>query len=238
MIGIIDVHCHILPEIDDGAKNLEESKRMLEIAYAEGVRTIIATPHYRRRMFRYSTEEIEEQYNKLQEVAAEVGDGLRLLLGCEYHVDLDIIERLNSGECYRLAGTRYVLAEFSSIANYSFVRERIHALVSNGYTPVIAHVERCVVLQVNQIKELVELGALIQLNADSILGKNGYKTKRFCQKMMKEDLLDFVGTDAHGITERPPRIAKCAAYIEKKMGRDYAQRIFIDNPSEMLKMDE
>jgi len=237
MIGIIDVHCHILSGVDDGAKTLEESKKMLEMEYAQGVRTIIATPHYRRHMFQYSKEKVEEQYKQLQEVAAKVGDGLKLVLGCEYYAEQDMVERLNNDKCYTIAGTRHVLTEFSSATEYSFMRECIYALISNGYIPIIAHVERYVALKKNQIKELVELGALMQLNADSILGKKGHKVKKFCQNMMKEDLLNFVGTDAHGIRERAPRIAKCARYVEKKMGQDYAQKIFINNPAEILKID-
>ena len=238
MVGIIDVHCHIVPEVDDGAKTLEESKQMLQIAYDEGIRTIIATPHFRSRMFECSMEKRKSQYEKLKEVAKNIGEGMTIIFGCECYADSGLIERLETGECGTIGNTSYVLTEFSERRDFAYVRHMVYELICNGYEPIVAHVERYEYLKREHIEELISLGAKMQINAESIIGKEGRKVKKFCKMMMKEGFLSFIGTDAHGSKDRPPEIASCAAYIEKKMGRDYAKRILVDNPLEIIEQME
>ena len=240
MVGIIDVHCHILPGVDDGAQTLEESKKMLELEYQEGVRTVFATPHFRRRMFESSMEKIEQQYQKVKEIACGIGDGMDVFLACEYHVNMEIVEDLNSKVRPTVAGSSYVLAEFSGNSDFSFMRERAYDLISNGYRPIFAHVERyrCLGEKIERVEELARLGAYMQVNAGSIIGEDGWKVKRFCKKMMQEDLLHFVGTDGHGMKYRVPHIAQCAQYMEKKMGQAYTKKILIENPSEIIKTQQ
>jgi len=234
MVGIIDIHSHIVPDVDDGAKTLDESKQMLQLAYNEGIRTIIATPHFRRRMFECPLQKRKEQYEKLKEVAAQIGDGMTIIFGCECYADSNLIERLATGECCTIGNSSYVLTEFSERRDFAYVRQIIYDLVCNGYEPIVAHVERYGYLKKENIEELISLGAKMQINAESIIGKEGRKIKKFCKMMMKEGLLSFVATDAHGVKDRPPEIASCAAYIEKKMGKDYAKKILINNPLALI----
>lgn len=237
MIGIIDVHCHILPGVDDGAQSFEESKQMLEVEYKEGVRAIFATPHFRRHMFECSMDKIEQQYQKVKEIAAGIGDGMDVFLACEYHVNMEMVENLNNHVRPTMAGSPYVLAEFSGDSEFSFIRERTYDLVSNGYKPILAHVERyrCLVEKTEHIEELVRLGAYMQVNTGSVIGEDGWKVKRFCKKMMQENLLHFVGSDAHGMRHRTPCMDPCVQYMKKKMGEAYTKKILIDNPSAILK---
>lgn len=235
MIGMYDVHCHILPGVDDGAKTLEDSMRLITKEYQDGVRSIILTPHFRKRMFEPSQERIFNAYEAL--CNAVQGMDIQLYLGCEYHVNMNIVSDLKTGERSTMAGSRYALCEFSSGDNATFIKERCYHLISSGLIPILAHIERYPALtdDFDLIEELVDLGCHMQVNAGSILGDDGFRAKRFCKKLIKLDLLNFIGSDAHDMKERPPRLGDCAAYLEKKYGKEYARRILCDNPSMIVR---
>lgn len=236
MVGIVDMHCHIIPGIDDGAQSLEESKEMLEIAYAEGIRVIVATPHFRRGMFESSQEDVANQYQAVKKMAKQIAEDMEILLGCEYFAETEMTQRLKGNLQYTIAETKAVLIEFSTETEFSYMRAIVQELVSGGYQPVLAHAERYGCLyKLTYVEELVSMGAKIQLSADSIIGKNGLRIKGFCKRMMKKDLLSFVGTDGHGSEIRQPRMEKCATYIEKKQGCNYAYKVLVNNPRELLK---
>ena len=236
MIGIVDIHCHLIYGVDDGARTIKESKKMLDIAYAEGIRTIIATPHFRRGMFECSMGKIKEHYEKVRELAATIGEGIEVLLGCEYYANMDMVDNLKDGKRPTMADSTYVLTEFSTVVEFPQMRAIVYDLICNGYNPILAHIERynCLKDKIEYVEELANLGAMTQVNADSVIGGSGWKIKRFCKALMKRGLLDFVGTDGHGSKGRTVKIAKCASYMARKMGDDYARKILIDNPREII----
>lgn len=236
---LTDIHCHLLPKVDDGAKDEEEALKLLEMEYAQGVRRIIVTPHYRIEMFETEKEQIEFQYRWLKTAAKQLYDDLELYLGCEYHSNSQMLEDLKAHKRDTLAGSRYVLVEFSGMDSFAKQRKQIRELTGAGYIPVIAHAERyeCLRKDIQNVKELIFFGAKIQVNADSILGEEGWKTKAFCKKLMKQDLLHFIASDAHRTKERVPNLGRCAEYIDKKMGHEYAQRIFVENPGEIFSIE-
>lgn len=238
MTGLFDIHCHIIPGVDDGSENIEESIKMLNMEYEEGVRTIIATPHFRAKMFETSSATIFEQYQYVKKEAETLG--IRLFLGCEFHAKMDMAALLKEGRVSSMAGSRYVLTEFSDGVEKSYVKERLFSLISKGYKPIIAHIERyeSVCKDFDFIEEMVEIGAKTQVNTSSITGQDGFGIKRFCKKLMKEDLLHFVGTDAHGCKKRVPQMQEAYNYVSKKMGEDYAKEIFVLNPAKIVKHAE
>ena len=142
MKNLFDIHCHILPQVDDGARNMDMALKMLKMEYDDGVRSIILTPHFRREMFETPQEKIEDQFARLKEKAEQRFQGLQLYLGCEFHANMTMSETLLCRERPSMAGSDYVLTEFSSGADLAFVKERIYDLVSHGFLPIIAHVER------------------------------------------------------------------------------------------------
>lgn len=233
MNGIYDIHCHIIPGVDDGSKSLEMSKWMLQKEYKEGVRHIIATPHFRYDMFEPKLETVKKQFLRVRAAAEEIG--IEMHLGCELHASMDMGECLKRGERLTMAGSRYVLTEFSTSDEKSFIRERTQNLIRKGYYPIIAHVERYRAVKGNLdfVEELRDMGAYIQVNTDSIIGKDGFTVKHFCKKLIKAELLDFVGTDGHDKGSRAPEIGRCCDRIEKMMGSRYAKRIFIENPEKI-----
>lgn len=232
MVGLCDVHCHLLPEIDDGASSIAETAKLLKLEYADGVRTIIVTPHYRVGMFEPSMDEVYKQYARVKEIAAMVGDGMQVFLGCEFHVNEDMVTVLRQGRRPTMAGSRYVLTEFSEKHDYPFIRGKCYELLSNGYKPIVAHAERYPAIRKNidYLGDLAELGAYIQMNAGSVLGKEGFLIRQFCKKAIKEALIHFIGSDAHNLADRRPLLGKCADYVEDLMGESYTRHILIENP--------
>ena len=231
---LVDIHCHILPGVDDGAPDMETSRAMIRDAYEQGVRYIIATPHYRPEMFEPSMKKVIRVYHELRDYAEEVGIGLRL--GCEYYRNEQMIRHLDKKLRPTMLGSRYVLAEFSTNDSFVTVRNYIYELITKGYRPIVAHVERYFCCQEpERIQKLKKLGAQIQINADSVLGYEGHTIKKFCVGLMKDDLVDFIGSDAHNLEGRKMNLGKCATYVRKKMGQDYAEEIFVDNPRRIWK---
>ena len=228
---------HMVPGVDDGAADLEESLEMLKMQHEDGVRKIIITPHYRRRMFETPAKKVHEQFLKLQEAAKKEYPDMSLYLGCELHSNMDLQDILEKRKYVTMAGSSYVLLEFSEGDSAQHIRERVYNVLSCGYEPIIAHVERyqATVKSVGFSSDLVDMGARLQVNVESILGKYTWGAKRYCRKLMKEDLLGFVGSDSHNTKTRIPNIGAGAAYVSKKMGEAYAERIFHDNPMEILR---
>ena len=234
MEEMYDIHCHILPGVDDGAGHIGLSLEMLKAEKDSGVRTIILTPHYRRRMFEPSVDLIRENFETLQKEAA--GLGLDLYLGCEYHANMDMVENLQEGRRPTLAGSRFVLSEFKEDSPAEFIRERTMALLNAGYTPVIAHFERYKALRssTDLVEELYERGCRMQMNADCITGRDGFFMARFAKKMAQYDLISYVASDCHDMGRRAPHLAEAAKVLEKWGGVRYAEHILCDNPREII----
>lgn len=231
---MIDIHCHILPKVDDGPDSVEESMEILKEMQRQGVICVIVTPHYRVEMFEPSMKRVLYSYKYMREAAREIGITLRL--GCEYYRNENILENLDHRRRLTMAGSDYVLVEFSTNDMFATIRNYIYELVTHGYKPIVAHAERYFCCQkLENLQELKELGAFIQVNAGSVLGEAGWKVKKFCLALMKNDVVDFIASDTHNTDERKPNLEKCASYVARKMGKQYAKRIFCDNPLNILK---
>lgn len=230
----IDIHNHTLFGVDDGAGNIDESLALLADAKAQGAEAIILTPHYRHGMFAYPAERIEAHYDELKEKAKDIG--VELFLGCEYHVNRGIVEAFREGRCKTLAGSDYVLTEYSYETEYSYMLEHTKRLLSHGYFPVIAHVERykCLVKKPVLCAEISNIGALIQVNAESVLGLAGWQMERFCKKLLKQQWADIVASDTHDLSGRACHMRECRELVEKKYGFDYAERLFVKNPKRII----
>lgn len=234
---LTDIHCHVLPGVDDGAESSKVTMDLLRKEYKDGVRRIILTPHYRVGMFEPSLKLVEHRFQKVKAYAARIGKfGIQVYLGCEYYRSITMCEDIKAETRYRMAGTSYILTEFSSRDTYRTIRNIIYDLVVQGYTPIIAHVERydALLKDADDIGDLIELGAMIQINAESVLGDRGRKVKKFCKKLMDLDYVHFVASDCHDMVNRSPKLGECASYIEKKRGEEYARQLFQYNPDKIL----
>ena len=237
MDRLVDTHCHILPEVDDGARSMEETRQMLQEAYEDGIRYIIATPHHHPRRGRKSPKQLRRQLKLVREEAAQISDELRIYLGTEIYFGQDIPERLREELILTMNKTKYVLVEFSPGDPFDYICQGIQQIQMKGYEVILAHIERyqCMYKNIENVEHLKHMGVRIQVNADSITGESGWKAKRFVRRLIDERLVFCVGTDAHDPKRRPPRMKKAAEYVEKKCGEDYARRIFFSNPRMMLR---
>lgn len=234
MRDLYDIHCHILPGVDDGAKNMDIALELIEREMEAGVETIILTPHFRKEMFEPDMEDIWNAYDDL--VYETRNKNIRLYLGCEFHANMEMVETLDKGLRPTLADSHYVLTEFSSSSTRAFIKERADALLTSGYRPILAHIERYRATRkdFDFIADLIEMGCEMQVNADAVLGKDGLGAQRFCKKLMQEDMLHYVASDAHNLKGRTTRLEECCEYLKKHMGRLYTSRIMRDNPSRIL----
>lgn len=234
---LTDVHCHILPGVDDGASSMEVTAGMLEQAYRDGIRTMIVTPHFRMGMFETPGTRVREAFRETEAYAQAHFPEMKLVLGCEFHAFSEMEEALKANPRFRLGGAHAVLLEFSGGDTPSYIRDRVLAAQRTGCRVVIAHAERYAAIQQEEslLRDLVRMGAEIQVNADSLLGFDGWGIKRFSGKLLEKGLVSYIGSDAHNTTNRPNRLAECARYVEKKYGPGAAERIFSENPETLLR---
>ena len=237
MQGLIDMHCHIIPGVDDGAADMEMAVKLLQMEQRSGVSEVIVTPHYRKGMFETSQSVIDRQYDALCSMLSKSDLSIRVHQGCEYHTNPEMVEDLRCGKRPTMAESNYVLTEFSSKHGYSVIRNQIYALVSAGYRPIIAHIERypCMIKEPGPVEELRELGAEIQITSGSVLGKDGWRIKRFCMRLLKEKKVTYIASDAHNLESRAPDLQECAQYLEKKFGSRYVEQIFVRNPRKIIR---
>lgn len=238
--GYIDMHCHIVPGVDDGAKDVEEMKEMLKIAYKEGIRCIIATPHYHPRRGREYPGVIKRQAMILREEAHKIDPYFRIYLGTEIYFGQDVPQKIKEKRILTMNNRNYVLVEFSPSEPFSYIQQSLQQLQFCGYEVILAHVERysCILEEPELALQLCNMGIRLQVNAGSISGDSGRKARKFVLQLMDEDVVFCVGTDAHGASQRAPKMKKAAKYVKKKYGEEYARRIFFSNAKEMLKRIE
>lgn len=231
---MIDIHTHLLYGVDDGPNTIEESIEMLKSAKAQGITAMILTPHYRHGMFAYPQKAIAEHFQTLAPYAAQLG--ISLYLGTEHHVNSMMLEYIESGRVRTLAGTHYVLAEYKPDTEFAYIRSSVQELLHHGYIPIVAHIERymCMHKSLENVETLREIGAMIQVNADAVIGVDGFRMKQFVKKLLKYGYVDFVASDSHGIRSRVCNMGKCAEYLYKKYDEKYVERILEQNAARIL----
>lgn len=235
--SITDIHCHILPGVDDGAKSMEQSMEMVDIAYENGIDTIIATPHHMPEGRNVSPSGIKERVAKLQAYADEQDYDMTILPGNEIYYHSDVAEMLDEKQICTLAGSSCVLVEFSPMDESRYIRNSLAELQNMGYDPIVAHVERYMSLlkaPFEKIQELRDMGILIQVNANSVMGGFGKPTKNIVDKLLKNRLVDFIGTDAHSSGTRSPAIRGCVEYLNSKYPADYVEKLLYKNAEKYI----
>lgn len=228
-----DIHCHLLPGVDDGSPSWESTRLLLEQQARDGVGKMVVTPHYRKGRYETPLPVIRDQMEIMRETAGNYG--IEVYLGCECFRSETLASEEIREAGRRMHGSRYVLVEFSVYDSFSTIRKQVYDLMMHRCIPIIAHAERYPCCRnVDLIRELSGLGAKIQLNTRTVLGKSGKAGKAYSLRLIREDLVDFIATDAHDPVYRPPDLQECIAYVRKKAGAAYVQKIFSDNPERML----
>ena len=219
---LFDIHCHILPGVDDGSRNMEMSLDMLQIAYDEGTRNIVLTPHYMVGRNHYEPADLDRRFEELKKEAGERFPDISLYLGNEILYEEGVVDLLKKGEIHTMNGTRYVLVEYNVRTPFRQIRNSIEELSAARYWPIIAHVERyeCLVKQMDRIDELLRMKAYLQMNISSIEGGFLNESKRWCRKLLKEGCITFLATDAHNVDSRGPYSQDFIPWLVKNCSED------------------
>lgn len=236
MWSAVDIHCHVLPGVDDGARDLTDTVAMLRIAAAEGISDMIVTPHFHLGRYMATPETVLRILENIRQIAQTNRIPIRLYPGSEIYYFDEMVPKLKRKDLLTMNGTDFVLVEFSPAVMFRTMQNAMDELLSEGYQPILAHVERyeCLRKDTGRVFFLHDMGVRIQVNASTVTGKNGAEGKRFVHRLLQGQAVDHIGTDAHGCKHRAPEIARCRKTIEKKYGAAYAYQILRGNAEEIL----
>ena len=226
---MIDIHSHILPAVDDGAKSWEIAQEMCRMAAADGIQHMVATPHANER-YAYDREYLADLLNRLREL---VGTSLSLSLGCDFHMSYDNIQdALRSPHRYTIENTPYLLVELSNHGIPAQVEESFTHLGDQGLRPVITHPERNPILQhtPQRILQWAEMGCVVQVTASAITGGWGERAWRTAEWLLERDAVHVLATDAHDTKHRIPVLSKARKEIEQNYTAKLAKALVEDNP--------
>ena len=222
-----DLHCHILPNIDDGAKDVSISLRLLEKEYADGVRNIAFTSHFNSE---WTTPDafLQKRAAAYETLTAALPTGpeamqFRFKLGCEVYFSPKLCELDAKALC--IGDTSYMLVEFPTTHKPHFIRQTFALLQEQGVLPLIAHIVRYpyVLEDPTLLYNWVAAGAYVQINAGALL--DSPKLRRTLCKFISWQLVHVISTDTHSLDKRPPRMAEAAAVLEKELGRETASKL-------------
>jgi len=226
---MVDIHCHILPGLDDGADTLETSIQMAETAIAEGVTHIVGTPHANSH-YKFDPEIIRQRRDELQ---AAVGGRLKLATGCDFHLSFDNLQDLEKNHLkYTINQKNYLLVEFDEFSIPPSMDETMHHLHLIGLSPIITHPERNAMLRAKpeRMYRWLHQGSYVQITAQSILGRFGTSAQQLAEQWLNEDRVHFVASDAHNMKSRPLQLRDAFDAVAKRRGEQVALALFRDNP--------
>lgn len=235
-----DLHCHILPGLDDGAQTMEDSLEMARLAAASGVRAIVATPHCNLPLHEpanYLTPELLQSVKELRQALEQAGLPLKLYPGAEIFCTPQLADLLLEQKLMTLGATRYLLMEFYFDEDPDFMEECFSAVSAQGCIPVVAHPERYEAIQRNpqRIVSWFTGGPIIQLNKGSILGKLGTRAQNASRWILERGLAHVVASDAHSPEARTTFMGEVRRLLEEEYDPEYARILLSENPARILK---
>jgi protein-tyrosine phosphatase len=236
---MIDIHIHILPDLDDGPVDMETSVGMGLIAASEGVTAMISTSHGDEASLE-GREMMEARLVAVREAWARAGLNIRLELGVEIFLRPGTLDQLKFGHLWPLAGSRYVLVEVPYQPWPIYADDTLFALQLQGYVPILAHPERYTAIwsDPNKMFALAERGILAQVTAGALLGDQGPEVRKCAHTLLRHNLVQFMATDAHSTGRRSPRMTEALKYAESALGPDLARSLVEDNPARILSHEE
>jgi protein-tyrosine phosphatase len=226
---MVDVHCHILPGLDDGPENLEISLAMAEAAIADGITHVVATPH--------SSNEYFFDYPRVRALRAElqekIGDRLILATGCDFHLSPENLDFLREdGRRFCINQRDYLLVEFNEYSIPPAMDQTLHEIQLLGLRPVITHPERNAILrlQTERLAKWARLGCFIQVTAGSLTGVFGPGAQKDSLRWLADGLVHIVASDAHNTGRRPLKLQPAFDLVRERFGEKKARALFVENP--------
>lgn len=230
---MVDIHCHFLPSLDDGAYDQAESDAMLEVAARCGTTDLVATPHADTQ-YRFDPQAVE---SALSAARGRAPEGLKLHFGCDFHLMHDnILDALAQPAKYTINGGRYLLVEFSDLVIFENTGELFSQLERAGMTMIVTHPERNPLLRqrIELLTEWVEAGRLMQLTAGSLLGQWGRKAQDFSRLMLDRGLAHFIASDGHDARARQPRLDQGRDWLVRHKGPELANLLSEIHPRAVI----
>jgi protein-tyrosine phosphatase len=226
---MVDIHCHLLPGLDDGPETMDDSLRMAEAAIADGITRIVATPHAND-TYPFDSERIRLFRDELQQL---VGERLKISTGCDFHMSYENLEAARADPSrFTLNQKNYLLVEFADFALPPFLDGALHELQLQGLHIIITHPERNPLLRARpeRLHGWVTRGCYVQVTAQSFMGRFGPEAQRAAGDYLQRNWVHFVASDAHGLHGRPPRLREAFEEVSRRSGPQVAQALFCDNP--------
>ena len=230
---MVDIHSHILPEVDDGAKSWEVSVAMCKAAAADGITHQVATPHANDR-YHYDRESLQEKLTRLQEL---VGDAPKLSLGCDFHLSYDNMQDVLANPArYAIADTRYMLVELSNYSVPDQITDCFLKLGDCGITAVITHPERNPILRESpqRVVEWAEQGVVIQVTGSALTGFWGERSRRAAERLLEHQAVHVLATDAHDTEKRVPNLSRAREAAAEICGEEVAVALVEANPMAII----
>lgn len=235
---MIDIHSHILPEIDDGAKDISESLALLRLAQEDGITHLVATPHMHFGRFDNSAELIKQQFDIFRSIVAKADINIKLAVAAEVRLDLEIMPLVKQQKLPfigQINGVNYVLLELPHSHMPVGFENFIRWLVKQNIVPVIPHPERNRDIQKNvaYLTQLKKLGCELQLTAASVIGHFGVQAQQLSEYILAHRLADYVASDMHSVKRRPPMLTLAHERICRFSDLAYAHELFYSNPKRL-----
>lgn len=230
---LTDLHIHIIPGVDDGSQSEEMTEQMLQMAIEQNITTIIATPHYKNGM---SQKRVLHAYERLKEIAETKAPSIRIFLGNEILLSEETPDDIKKGRVFSLANSKYYLIETLPQTEYKRLYGAMQEVIVMGCAPVLAHLERyeCLRQRTDRIKELVEVGCYLQVNAETVMLPFYQPQYRWIKGLLKQNLVHFIATDAHNVSRRKPELLPAMLRCQKILSEEQVNRIFYQNPQKIL----
>lgn len=238
---MIDIHSHIVFDVDDGPSTIEESLALIGESYRQGVRTIVSTSHRRRELFKTSEEKIYENFKQVKEAAEAKFDDLTILYGGELYYNNALLDKLEQHKVPRMADTQFALIEFSMTTPWKEIHEAVNKVLMLGVTPIIAHIERYNALEnkEDRVRKLINMGCYTQINSAHVLkprlfGDKYRVFKKRARYFLEKNLVHIVASDMHNLGPRPPYMDQAREIITKDFGGKRANNLFEGNAKTLL----
>lgn len=233
---MIDLHCHLLPGIDDGAPTMDVALAMARAAVADGIEVCACTPHIYPGLYENNRDGIARAVAALQFTLERQGIPLKLVIGADVHVVPDLVEGINGGRIPTLAGSRYFLFEPPHHVAPPRLEDLAFNAITAGYVPVVTHPERLTWIESHYevFRRMAQAGAWMQVTAGALTGRFGNRPRYWAERMLDEGLVHLLATDAHHIDKRPPLLGEARAAAAKRLGEEEATHLVQTRPRGIL----
>jgi protein-tyrosine phosphatase len=231
---LFDIHTHILPQVDDGAKSWDIALEMCRMAQADGIQHMVATPHANER---YAYDRAAHEA-RLAELRTRVGPGMEFSLGCDFHMSYENLQDLQlHPRRYSIAANRYILVELSNYSIPTPVEEAMLKLGDLDLTPVLTHPERNPILQENLGRVLgwADRGCVIQITASALTGRWGDRPQQAALLLLRHQAVHVISTDAHDTERRPPVLSTARTVAAELFGDEIARNLVLHNPEAIVR---